>query len=201
MPVLGQRLSVARPFNRIGQEEFRGGHAERIEQMRLLELIERLAGCDLDDAAENVDRMPVIPQRARLLGQRHLGQPLDKFGIVEIAEINAVIGGLDQSLAIEAVGDAGRVQQQILDVDRPAQGYLIEHRPAGFIFSLDPNLHGGERWNVSADGIIERDLSPIDQHDRRHAGNGLGNRADREAAVVGVAISTSRLPKHLKYTG
>src|SRR5438128_5611204 len=65
--------------------------------------------------------MAVVPQRARLLGQRHLRQPFCKFGIVEIAEINPVIGSLDQSFAIEAVGDAGRVQQQILYIDGPAQ--------------------------------------------------------------------------------
>jgi hypothetical protein len=42
MPVLGQRLGVAGVLGRIGQEKFRGGHTERIEQVRLLELIERL---------------------------------------------------------------------------------------------------------------------------------------------------------------
>ncbi len=87
--------------------------------MRLLELIERLAGHDLDDAAEHVGRMPVIPQRARLLGQRQLRQPFCEFGIVEIAEVNAGICGLDQPFAIEAVGDARGMQQQILDIDGP----------------------------------------------------------------------------------
>src|SRR6266849_11064563 len=73
-------------------------------------------------------------------------------------------------------------------------------RPDSSVLST-PNFMAAKEGNVLADGIIERDPSPIDKHHRRHAGDGLGNRADREAAVVGVAISTSRLPKHLKYTG
>src|SRR5258708_38069035 len=101
MAVFGQRLGVAHPVRRIGQEEFRGGHMKRIEQVCLFELKERLAGHDLDHTAEDVDRMPVIPERARLLGERQLCHPLYEFGIVEITEINAVISGLDRPRTIE----------------------------------------------------------------------------------------------------
>ena len=127
--------------------------------------------------------MAVVPQRARLLGQRHLRQPFCKFGIVEIAEINPVIGSLDQSFAIEAVGDAGRVQQQILYIDGPAQWHQVERRPAGIVFPLDADLHAGKGWYVLADGIIQRDFAAVDQHHRRHAGNGLGDRMDREDRI------------------
>ena len=201
MPVPGQRLGIARPLGRIGQEEFGRGHAERIEQVGLLELVQRLARGDLDDAAEHVDRMAVIPQRARLFGQRHLGDPFGEFGIVEIAEIDAVIGRLDQPVAIEAVGDAGGVQQQILDIDRPARRHQVEHRLAGVVLALDADLHVGKGRNVFADGIVERDLAAIDQHHRRHAGDGLGDRMDREDRIRRhrrCPVSGSRLPKHLR---
>src|SRR5260370_14860410 len=151
--------------------------------MRLLELIERPARDDLDDAADNVGRMPVTPQRARLRGQWQLRQSLDEFGIVEIAEINPVISGLDQPFAIEAVGDARGVQQQILDIDGPAQRHQAEYQAAGTIFSFDADLHAGEGWNVFADGIVKRELALVDQHHRRHAGDGLGDRMDREDGV------------------
>src|SRR6266700_3383521 len=84
--------------------------------------------------------MPIIPERARLLGQRHLGDPLGKFGIVEIAEINAVIGCLDQTVTVEAIADAGGVQQQILDRDRPARRHQVEHRLSRLVLSLDADL-------------------------------------------------------------
>ena len=127
--------------------------------------------------------MPVVPERARLLGQRQLCHPLCEFGIVEIAEVNAAIGRLDQPLAIETVGDARRVQQQVLDCDGPAQRHQVKHRAAGIIFSLDADLRAGEGRDVFADGIIERDFAAVDQHHRRHTGNGLGDRMDREDRV------------------
>src|ERR1700727_265766 len=64
---------------RAGTEEFCRGHTERIEQVLLLELVQRLARGHFDDAAEDVGRMAVIPQRARLFGERHLGDPLGEF--------------------------------------------------------------------------------------------------------------------------
>src|SRR5260370_35459513 len=120
--------------------------------------------------------MPVIPERARLLGQRHLRQPLDESGVVEIAEINAVIGGLDQPFAVKAVGEAGGLQQQILDIDGPALRYQVEHRPARIILSLDAALHAGEGWYVFADGTVERDFALTDQHHCRAAWDGLVDR-------------------------
>ena len=180
---LAQRLGVAGAFGGIGEEEFRRGHPKRIEQLRFFELIERLAGCDLDDAAENVDRMTVIPQRTRLLGQRHPCDPLGKLGIVEIAEIDTVIGGLHQPFAVEAVGDPRGLQQQILDRDRAGAAAPGRARPAGLVLSLDTDLHVGKGGNVFADGIVERDLAAVDQHHRREAGDGLCQRMDRKDRV------------------
>ena len=75
------------------------------------------------------------------------------------------------------------MQQQILDIDGPVRRHQVEHRPAGTVLSLDADLHAGEGWNVFADGIVERDLSLIDQHYHRDAGDGLGDRMDREDGV------------------
>ena len=58
------------------------------------------------------------------------------------------------------------------------------------------------RRSLSWDGIItgrieqsERDIALIDQHQRRHAGDGLGDGVNREGGVrslIGVPVSTSR---------
>ena len=182
--VLVEWLGEACALGRIGQEEFGRRHPQGIEQLSLFELIERLAGSDLDNAAEHVDRMPVIPQRAWLFGQRQLCDPLGKFGIVEIAEIDPVIRGLDRPpRAVEAVGDPRNMQQQILDRDGPAQRHEIEHGLAGLILALDADLHAGERGNVFADGIVEFELSAINQHHRGKAGDGLGQRMQRKDRI------------------
>ena len=184
MTVLAQRLGIARPFSRIGQKEFGCRHAERIEQLALFKLVQRLSGGDLDDAAEHVDGVPVVPQRPRLLGQRQFGDPLGKSGIVEIAEIDPVIRRLHRAaLSIEAIGDPRRMQQQILDRDGPAQRHEIEHDLAGVILALDADLHAGERRNVFADGIVEFDLAAIDQHHRGKTGDGFAERMQREDRI------------------
>ena len=184
MTILAQRLGKARPLGRIGQKKPGRRHPQGIEQLRLLELIERLAGGHFDDAAEHVDRMPVIPERARLLRQRQFCDPLGKFGIVEIAEINPVIGGLHRpSRPVESVGDPRRMQQQVLDRHRPAQRREIEHGLAGLILALDADLHAGERRNVFADGIVEFDPAAIDQHHRGKAGECLGQGMQRKDRI------------------
>ena len=55
------------------------------EQPLLFELVQRFSGNDLDDAAENVGRVAVIPQRARLLGERQFREPLGELRIVDVA--------------------------------------------------------------------------------------------------------------------
>ena len=88
--------------------------------------------------------MAVIPQRARLLGQRHLRDAFGEAGIVEIAEIDVLIGLLHQALADKAVGDPRGVQQQILDIDRPPQRRHLEiGLPVG-VLAFDADLHAGE---------------------------------------------------------
>ena len=75
------------------------------------------------------------------------------------------------------------MQQQILDRDRPAQRHEIEHGLAGLVLALDADLHAGKGGNVFADGIVELDLAAIDQHHRRKAGDGLGQRMQRKDRI------------------
>src|SRR6266478_4388268 len=134
--------------------------------------------------------MAVVPERARLFGQRHLGDPLGEFRIVEVAEIDAVIGGLHQPLAIEAIGDAGGVQQQILDIDRPEGTRPATAAPAKEgIYLLTGSPSASLRRSTS---IIAAKLVMV------LVTEWIGKMA---SAVIGVPASTSRLPKHLKYTG
>ena len=84
---------------------------------------------------------------------------------------------------MEAVGDAGGLQQQILDNDRPTQRHKIERRLCIVDLALYADLHVGKGRNIFADGIIQRDLSAVDQHQRRDAGDGLGDRMDRKDRI------------------
>src|SRR5207302_10413785 len=52
MLVLAQRPGIACPLNRFGQKELGRRHSQRIEQLAFFKLVDRLAGADLDDAAE-----------------------------------------------------------------------------------------------------------------------------------------------------
>ena len=67
------------------EHKFGAGHAERIEDVLLLELVQRLSRDDLDDAAEHVGGVAVAPQRAGLARQRQSGNPFGKFLVVEMA--------------------------------------------------------------------------------------------------------------------
>ncbi len=59
--IVGHRLGDQRPLGLICDVKSGFGHAERIEQTLLLELEQRLSGHHLDDAAEDVGRMAVVP--------------------------------------------------------------------------------------------------------------------------------------------
>ena len=105
-------------LRRFGDVERGLAHAEGIEQALLLELVQRLSRHDLDDAAEHVGRMAVVPFRARLLRQRQFRDPLDEFGIAEIG-VEQIGFGIEPAhgiVAVEAIGQAGGVTQQILIV-------------------------------------------------------------------------------------
>ena len=83
--IVRQRLGDARPLRLIRDVESGLGHAKRIEQPLLFELKQRLSRNDLDDAAENIGRVAVIPQRSRLFGERKFCNAFGELRVVEIA--------------------------------------------------------------------------------------------------------------------
>ena len=89
----------------------------------LLELEQRLPRHHLDDAAEYIGRMPVVPQRSRLFGQRQLCQAVGKLSIVEIGfeQTGIRVELPHRAVAVEAIGDARGVAQQVLDGDRTVE--------------------------------------------------------------------------------
>src|SRR5262249_9431886 len=104
------------------------GHAERIEQSLLFELIQPLARNHFDNTPEHISRMAVIPPYARLIGERQRRDPVGEFGVVKIAGIYVGIGIelLLLALAEETVSDARGVPQQIPDRDRALRRHELE---------------------------------------------------------------------------
>jgi len=77
----------------------------------LFELEQRLSGNHLDDAAEYIGGMAVVPTRTRLFGKRQSCDAFDQFriGQVGVEESGLRITLVHGILAIEAVGDPGRM--------------------------------------------------------------------------------------------
>ena len=82
--IVGEWLSQALAFVRRHEE---GGiaHAERPEDSILQKRSQALPGHNLDDAADNVGGMAVIPRGSWLIDQWQLGKRGDEFGVAEIA--------------------------------------------------------------------------------------------------------------------
>ena len=151
----------------------------------LLELQQRLPRGDLDDAAEYVGRMAVVPAHAGLIGERQFGDPLGEFGIVEIAGVQRGlrIELFDLAFAKEAVSDTRGVPQQVQNRDRTLQRLELERILAGLIGKIDADLGIGESRNVFRDGIVERQLAVLDQHHDCDRGDRLGHRIDPEDGI------------------
>ena len=151
----------------------------------LFELKQRLPRHHLDDTAEHVGRMAVVPARCGLLGERQCRDPVGEFGVVEIAGVQLGIGIelLHQGFAEEAVRDARRVPQQIPDRDRALQRLELERRLSGFIGKIDADFCIRKGGNVFRHGIVERQLAVVDQHHRGNRGDGFRHRIDPEDRV------------------
>ena len=136
--------------------------------------------------AEYVGGMAVLPERARLVVQRQFGDPLGEFGEIEIARVDVgfLVGLAHQAVAIEAVGDAGGLTQQIEDGNRPGQRHQFERLAAVLGLLLDADLHVGEGRNVFRERIVELDLAVLDQLHRHHGGDRLGQRGQAEDGLV-----------------
>ena len=153
----GKWLGNARPLRFIRDIVCGLGHAERIEQSLLLELKQRLPRGHLDDTAEHVGRMAVVPAHGGLVGERQRRDPVGEFGIVEIAGVQLGIGieFLHHGFAEEAVGDARGMPQQIPDRDRALQRLELERMFSCLIGRIDADFRIRKGVNVFRHGIIE----------------------------------------------
>ena len=131
--------------------------------------------------------MSVLPERARLVVQRQLGDPLGEFGQVEIARIDICrrVSLAHQTVAIEAIGDAGGMTHQVENGNWPDQRHQLERLGAVLVLLLYADLHIREGGNVLRDGIVELDLSVLDQLHRHNRGDRLGQRRQAEDGLVG----------------
>ena len=109
------------------------GHAEGAQDPVGEELVEALAGGHLDDAAEDIGGDRVVPFGPRLEQQREAG--------VEVADLSQVratrrapleaaraVQRVDRVDPVEAVGEPGRVREQVPDPDWFGGGH--GHLPA-----------------------------------------------------------------------
>src|SRR5258707_14734248 len=105
--------------------------------------------------------MSVLPERARLVVQRQLRDPLGEFGKIEFARIDAgvLVSLAHQTVAVEAIGDAGGMTHQVENGNWPDQRHQLERLCAVLVLLLYADLHIREEGNVLRDGIVELDLS------------------------------------------
>src|SRR6202020_420552 len=122
--IAGQRLGDARAFDVIDRK-CRIGHTERIEKPLFLEFVQRFSRNDLDDATENIGRVAVIPQRARLFGQRQFREPLCELRVVEVPvkEPTARIEFSNGTVAVKSIRDARGVPEQVENSDRTTERF------------------------------------------------------------------------------
>ena len=170
----GQRLRDTRAL--VGRdEERRVGHLQRPVDALREELAERLAGHDLDDAAEDVGRQAVLPPRAGLVEQWRLAQALDE--LVHGQRQRRHVRGLRVHLVdfrrpAVAVRETGGVAHQVLD------RHLALDRSA-----LHADRLGLERGNVLRHGIRQQQATFLVQRQRRHRDERLRHRGDPEDRV------------------
>ena len=150
------------------------GHRERIEQSLLLELKQPLPGYDLNDPAEDVGRVAIVPARTRLFGKRQFCETLGELSVIKVAVEQAGIRVelSHRAVAVKPIGEARGVAQQVLDRDRTSQRFERERRLAAFIKLLDADFHAGKVRDVFCHGIVEPELAALHQHHR-------GDRCDR----------------------
>ncbi|MCW2704456.1 MAG: hypothetical protein JWQ37_2451 [Blastococcus sp.] len=177
----GQRLEVVA----LAQAERRVPHAERGEDPLLEELVQRLPGENLDQAAENVGGDAVVPVAAGLEDQRHrrpLAADLGGVGTGRRAPLVAhrAVHRVDGVGVVEAVGQPGHVGQQVPHPDRLdlGGGDRLLGRPG----DVDAGL--GELRQPLRDGVVELEGAFLVQHHRRDRGDRLGHREDPPAGVL-----------------
>jgi len=92
------RIQVFFSLGRIGHVEGRVLHAQGVQQPLLLELIERFSGDHLDQTADDIGRVAVIPGSARLVGDRQLGVALaDRLSVSGYVELSSEGGAVTEA--------------------------------------------------------------------------------------------------------
>ena len=151
-----------------------------------------LPGDNLDDAADDVGGMAVIPGRSRLIEQRQLGELQRQIRRVvrsRQASWRCRIGANKLRLTVktlhgrnagEKVCQPGCVPQQVLDGDRPARPRPIR---ACRLFTT-PTLGSANSGTNFANRVADEQLSFLDQHHERDRDDRLGHRIDAEDGVA-----------------
>ena len=157
------------------------GHLQRRQDAFGQERAERLAGDDLDDAAEHVGGAAVVPFRAGLADQRHAGDHGRMFGVGDLAaaQPRLLVELLHQAVAGVVVGEARGVPQQVLHRHLPLHRYQLE-----LAVVLDADLLVGKFRNEFRDGIAEDEVAVLDQHHDADRDDRFGHREDAEDAVM-----------------
>ena len=153
-------------------------HAERAKDAFTEEFVERLAGNDFHERAEHVDGVAVTPLRARREGKRQLadlaGHVLQR--VLRVADLAVAVDLVGLVLEQEAVGEAGRVGDEIkhrhlavwfAQLRRRRRAAIPHHRVLVF-------------GNVAADRMVEPDLALLEQHHDGERRDRLGHRIDAE---------------------
>ncbi len=167
------------------EEEARVLHAERACNARFDELVERHAGCFLDDTAENVGVVAVDELFPRLGDKGQSAEALhgDANRLVLVGGVPAVARrGPESFFAISggdvwliAVGDAGGVGQQVVNGDGAFGGGDIS------VGVGDGGLFEG--GDEVPDWFVEADFALLHENEDSRAGDGFRLRGDAEDGV------------------
>ena len=155
------------------------GHAERPEDPLGEELVERLAGDDLDDPPEDVGRHRVQPLGAGLEGERQAGPGVAARGEVHArrrAPLEAVgaVDLVDGVRVVEAVREPRRVRHQVPDPHRRRE--RRRERLLRRAAQVDPRV--GERRDEARDGVVQLERALLPQQHRRDRRDRLRHRVD-----------------------
>ena len=131
--------------------------------------------------------MAVIPRRPGLEGEGQLGKALCKLRVVQlvIENIGVHVRRLHQHVAEEAVGETGRVAQQVLNRHLPLRVDQFELRLAVFALAFNADFHVFECRDVLRNRILEHDLALLEHHHDRDRGDRLGHGVDAEDRILG----------------
>jgi len=178
-----------------GGDEGGVGHPQRVEQPVAEELVEGTpAGSGEDDPEHRVGQV-VPPDRAGLLQQRELCEPLDP-GVG--AERNGGVGGTDaqpclrggahrHTVGLEDEAEAEAHRQQVLHGDRALGGHRVLKGP------VDPAQHTpvGQLRHEALHRIGQGKDSLLHERQRQHSHHRLGVRADPHQRVSGEGTATA----------